>query len=308
MDQALHFYEAATGANVRVRPVLQYYAYLNFAVAVVLVYKPPGWEQYRRHGAEDLSRPLKKLSLSSPIVHVHQGAVPLFHSVLSGAPLPTTYLTLKDLLVAIPMVALELKQTFDVGPLAVKVTSGLENIGDGDGQRVGAFCQLLLIDPNNPPHWNAGSNTLPVKRFCRAIPELAAGFRVAHKESHRVVLKSKQQWTVGNRARAERFREETMFRACNFGGQFANASLVVEYMWRFDRSSPILPTMTAGLLLSFALASLSRYRANVLDRVESSKVNLLCEVFSSESDGFMIPAFRNLLYAETMYATTSEYT
>ncbi len=99
-----------------------------------------------------------------------------------------------------------------------------------------------------------------------------------------------------------------MFRACNFGGQFANASLVVEYMWRFDRSSPILPTMTAGLLLSFALASLSRYRANVLDRVESSKVNLLCEVFSSESDGFMIPAFRNLLYAETMYATTSEYT
>ncbi len=99
-----------------------------------------------------------------------------------------------------------------------------------------------------------------------------------------------------------------MFKACNFGAQHVNANLTVEYLWRFDRSSPILPTLTAGLLLSFVLASLARYRANILDRVESSKVNLLCEVFASEADGFMLPAFRNLLYAETMYAATVAYT
>ena len=99
-----------------------------------------------------------------------------------------------------------------------------------------------------------------------------------------------------------------MFRACNFGGQQVNGNLSVEFMWRFERASPILPTLTAGLLLSFVLASLSRYRANIVNRVESSKVNLLCEVFSSEADGFMIPAFRNLLYAETMYANAAAYT
>lgn len=308
LEQALHFHEVACRADVRVRPVLQYYAYLNFAVAVVLIYKPPGWEQYRKHGAEDLSRTLKKLSLSSPIVQMRPGAVPLFHSVISSAPASTSRLTLRDLLVQIPMVALELNQTFGIRPLAARVTTGLQESGEAPNQRIVAYCHLNLIDPANAPTWSPGNATLPTKRFQRAIPELGSRFRVVEKQPHLVRLESTQHWTPGNRDRAERFLEETTFKACNFGGQQVNNNLSVEFMWRFERSSQILPTLTAALLLSFCLASLSRYRANVVNRVDSSKINLLCEVFASEADGFMIPAFRNLLYAETMYVHASTYT
>ena len=308
LEQALHFYESACRSDVRVRSVLQYYAYLNLAVGIVLVYRPSGWEQFRKHGAEDHTRSLKKLSLSSGVVQMRPGAVPLFHSVLSTAVAPTRRLTLRNLLVHIPMVALELKEAFSIRPLAVRVGFSLEDRGIPPNHKVSAVIRLNLCDTNNPPTWSPGTATLPVNRFRQAIPELGSQFRITQHQKHLTEFESNQNWTPGNRERAQAFLEDVAFRAANFGGQFVGPNLNVEYLWRFERTSPILPTLTAGLLLSFVLASLSRYRANILDRVESSKVNLLCEVFASEADGFMIPAFRNLLYREAMYVNPTPYT
>src|SRR5262249_52401123 len=61
LDQALLFYDSSRNIPLRVRPVLQYYAYLNFAVATVLIYEPNGWQQYRKHGAEDLTKSLQRI-------------------------------------------------------------------------------------------------------------------------------------------------------------------------------------------------------------------------------------------------------
>ena len=58
----------------------------------------------------------------------------------------------------------------------------------------------------------------------------------------------------------------------------------------------MLPALTAHLLLAFALSSLCRYRANLLEQVLSSEISLLMEVFEGESDSTIIPAFRNLLF------------
>lgn len=66
-------------------------------------------------------------------------------------------------------------------------------------------------------------------------------------------------------------------------------------------SAPILPTISASLLLSFVFSCLACYRAHLLGRVETSRVNLLCEVFANEADSFMLPSFRNLLHGESVF-------
>src|SRR4029077_1267091 len=95
---------------------------------------------------------------------------------------------------------------------------------------------------------------------------------------------SKQSWTSGNKPRAEKFHHERCLRFLNFGGESVRAGgftgIRSDYIWMVEPDSPLIPTLTAGLLLSFVLASLSRYRANLLDRIESSQVNLICEVFA----------------------------
>lgn len=97
-------------------------------------------------------------------------------------------------------------------------------------------------------------------------------------------------------------------RLINFGGQEVDANGHVAFSWQVNSGSPLIPTLSASLLLSFVLASLSRYRPNLLDHVETSKVNLLFDVYSSEADGFVIPAFRNLLYGQTMFMSSVLFT
>jgi hypothetical protein len=62
-----------------------------------------------------------------------------------------------------------------------------------------------------------------------------------------------------------------------------------------------------GLLLAFALASLYRYRPNLLDSIESSKISLIFDVFLNEADGFLLPAFRNLIYGELLCLHRSRF-
>jgi hypothetical protein len=140
------------------------------------------------------------------------------------------------------------------------------------------------------------------------MPSLKSQYLPQQIEPHTRTFESQNEWTAGNKERAERFHIDMALKFLNFGGQIVDSRGVVQYLWWLEPNSNILPTLTAGLLLSFVLTSLSRYRANLLDRVESSKINIIHEVFANEADGIVIPALRNLLYAETMYIETVGYT
>jgi len=308
VEQALSFHDSSRTTPLRVRPVLQYYTYLNLAVAIVLVYRPNKWQTYRKHGAEDLTRNLKKISLSSPVVQVREGAVTLFHSIISDAALSSRRLTLRDLLLPIPMVSSELRHLFDVKSLALEVSHGTRISRDGSNEWVTSSFGFKLISPENQPTFDPGSANFPLGRLYRAAPALKSQYTLKQKHRHSAEFESRQRWTVSNRERAEKYHDDLALRIINFGGQQVDQNRAEHFMWRFDSTSDLLPALTASLLLSFTLASLARYRANVLDRVEGSKINLLCEVFSNEADGFIIPAFRNLLYAESMYMSASQFT
>lgn len=110
--QAIDFFEHSLDARQTIRPVLQYYAYLNFAVAAILAYRPPNFERYRSHGVHDLSHRLTTFDLPSRIVKVGRGAVPLFNSIVSGESLEGQTLRLIQVLAAIPLLGYELQSRF----------------------------------------------------------------------------------------------------------------------------------------------------------------------------------------------------
>jgi hypothetical protein len=305
IEQALAFHEASASASMRIRPVLQYYSYLNFAVAVVLIYQPDNWQSYRSHGAEDLTHGLQRISLASPVVRVRSGALSLFHSLLAEGPLPKSKLTLKHLLVSIPMVAAELHHVAGLSPTTIHVRDHLRNEGEPDKQVVrSCFTFSAAAGRNEPP-----PKAFPIKRLYSVMPRLREQYSCEPRDngSSRTFV-SKRTWTLSNRPRAERFHNDTKLKVSNFGGHMVDANCVSHYSWPVNPGLPIIPTMSAALLLSFTLSSLCRYRANILDRVESSRVNLLCEVFANEADGFIIPTMRNLLHADHLCVHSAPYT
>lgn len=105
--QGLRFLEQARKAPTEIRPVLQYYAYLNLACAVIVAYRPSGFEQLRQHGVEDTSKKLPRLTWGSKVLKITRGAVPLFHSIVSDAPLsgPKTF---REIVCGVGMVQMEL--------------------------------------------------------------------------------------------------------------------------------------------------------------------------------------------------------
>jgi hypothetical protein len=308
LDQALIFHDASRPAQLRIRPVLQYYTYLNLAVALVLIYQPLGWQGYRKHGVEDITRRLQRISLSSPAIRVRQGALTLFHSIISGARLPGQSLTLRQLFVAIPMVSAELEQAFGLHSLSLRVSGGVRVTSGEADQLAGSYFTFQLSDRDNQPSGDPGLAKFPLNRLYKAMPALHTLYKPQQKRGHTRTFESRQKWSLGNKERAEIFHDSMAMKFINFGAQEIDRTGQANYFWRVAKNCHILPTLTASLLLSFALASLSRYRANVLDRVESSQVNLLLEVFANEADGFVIPAMRNLLYAETLYVQPVGFT
>ena len=144
--------------------------------------------------------------------------------------------------------------------------------------------------------------------FRSAMPELANHYTVITKQPLRRSYTSKQRWSLGDRDQAEAFHHSMALRLINFGGQRVVDDRSVQWGWRYHPNCPMIPTMSASLLLSSVIASLARYRANVLDAVENSDLNLLCELFTTESDAFVIPTFRNLLYGEPIYVYRTQFT
>ena len=83
--------------------------------------------------------------------------------------------------------------------------------------------------------------------------------------------------------------------------------LSIQYLWKYAPRVPIYPTLSAGLILSFVLSSLFRYRPTLVRKLDNSGINLLVDVFLNEIDGLMIPAFRNLLYREELLFESSAH-
>ena len=54
--QALDFHVESRNARPTIRPVLQYYSYLNLAVAAILAFRPTGFDGYGSHGVQDLAK------------------------------------------------------------------------------------------------------------------------------------------------------------------------------------------------------------------------------------------------------------
>jgi len=307
LEQALEFHDASMAAPLRVRPVFQYYSYLNLAVALVLIYQPTGWQEFRKHGVEDITQNLRSISLSSPLIRARRGAVTLFHSIISTQQLPKGRITLRDLLVPIPMVASELEHAFGLRSLFLSVRGQALIEGEGPSQAARSCFTFQLLDSSKPVG-APGKARFPLKRIYDAMPDLKTQYRAQQRQGHSRTFQSVQKWTPGNKERADKFHNEMAFKFFNYGGQEGNPNRGLHFGWRVWPNSQLLPTLTAGILLSFALSSLARYRANILDRVEGSKIHLLFEIFANEADGFLIPAMRNLLYAETLYVHRAELT
>jgi hypothetical protein len=301
VNQAIQFHAAARGAQPQVRPVLQYYCYLNLAAAAILTYRP-GSSEYRRHGISDLTHSLKVLDLSSKVAEFRKGAIPEFHNVLCGQEL-TGAVRLKDLVVAIPMLAVELEEAFDTKKSSIVVTGSVEARSAESKEWVSKIQFTDRAEPGGRPA------RVPVGAIERVVPMLQRDYRRVGKAGHVVRYASRKSWAESSRSDAEEFHRSKLLLATNLGGRFVTGRIgaSVGYLWRYSPRVPLYPTVSAGLILSFVLASLCRYRPVLVDQLEGSRVNLLVDVFASEADGFMIPAFRNLLYREELLISAMEF-
>ena len=291
VGQALQFHEESLKAPRSIRPMLQYYCYLNLAVAVVVAYRPPNFHRYRQHGVEDKSHLLTTLNLRSVLVRAKRGAIPLFHSLISGESIEGWQFRLNELVGCIPLVRYELNELFGV-PCEC-ITAKEAAVKDDQS---GLFYSQISFHCSN----TSGSDaSLTKQRVEKAMPDLARSYRVTKRQRHMLVYRSQRGWQSEKDALHE--HKEACIRLINFGGHLISQNVLetsIDYMWHGIARKPLLPTLSAALLLSFGLASICRYRPGLAKRVERSEVNLLLDIFVAEADAIVLPAMRNLLYRE----------
>ncbi len=280
--QALDFHSESLSASRSTRPVLQYYSYLNLAVAVILAYRPPNFIGYKRHGVVDNTHSLNSLDLSSPVVTVRRGAVPLFHSTLSDVSLDGTSFRLGQLAAGFQLFHNELQAEFGKKIEQIQVTDRVEEMS-------GSFYSVF--------QFTAGGTVprISSKKLEDAMPLL----RKAYSRERKHVYRSVTRWN--SRSKALRSHNANGMKLINFGGHaisgpFADGRLT--YFWRGVSRVPLLPTLTSVLLLAFCLASVARYRPGLMQKAMVAPVYLLLDTFSQEADSVFIPAVRNLLYRE----------
>ena len=295
VEQALHFHSQSLVAPQRIRPILQYYCYLNLAVAVVRAYRPPNFQQHRHHGVEDRSHSLKDLDLRSVLMVAKRGAVPLFHSLLSGEQIYGRRFRLNELAASIPLISYELESLFGAKTQAI----GVDEKVIQDGKRYQSYVALRCADRNR------GKARLTQARIERAMPSLRLHYQKVSTSYDSIVYHSKAGWH--SQSTAIRNHRSHCLQFVNYGGHsvFLQGGLTynpsVEYSWHGISRKPLLPTLTGALLLSFGLASIARYRPVLAKRTEGSNVNVLLDTFIGEADAIVISAMRNLLYREETY-------
>lgn len=298
VDLGLTYLDAASAVPERIRPVMQYYGYMNLAVAVVLIHRPTNWEKYRTHGAQDRTGSLSHLQLGSKVVEIGDGVLGLFNCVITGQSLPrNTRLTLRDLLNPIPMLTVELKEHFNhnAGRIRVWPTVTIDTSSSK------CECQIKFEIVANGSDISANQAfPFPAAVFEEALPLLTSDFVRREITDTMALYVSKRSWNQSDFENAIAFRNKTAWQCVNFGGhsfvQESSNEESLEWIWQYHKRCRLLATLPASLLTSFLFSSLARYRPNLLDSVEETKINLLGRMFLAENPGFMIPAFRNLYY------------
>ena len=293
VGQALEFHEISLKASRNIRPMLQYYCYLNLAVAVVAAYRPTNFHQYRQHGVEDKSHSLSTLNLNSVIVRVRKGAIPLFHSILSGDSIQKREFRLNELIGSMPLLQYELKDLFLVPVETVSVEE--EIVKDNES---GCFHSRIKLQCFGPDGSDA---SLSKQRVERAMPELAQSYKLEQRERHLRAYRSLRGWNTERDASSK--HKKACLRLINYGGNHLVPGIgqsSLQYTWYGIPRKGLVPTLSATLLLSFGLASICRYRPSLARRIEESEVNLLLDIFVGEADEIVIPAMRNLLYREEL--------
>lgn len=290
IGQALNFHFESRSASETIRPVLQYYCFLNLGVAAILAFRPPNHNQYRRHGVEDKTHALSSLGLSSTVLQVKRGAVPLFHSILSDVPLDGKRIRFGQLAAGFHMFSHELQARFNKVPQHYFVTDEVREEG-GVWHSVFSFSQ---------PGDDARKKVAP-GRIEAAMPLLQSYYTrsVTDKATE---YKSSASWTTESAAR--RTHQANGIKLVNYGGHEIHSNMMgkvyTSYAWRGVSRTALMPTLSCTLLLSFSLASVVRYRPMLLDSAMRSPVSLLIATFIAEVDSVFIPGLRNLLYREEL--------
>jgi hypothetical protein len=143
---------------------------------------------------------------------------------------------------------------------------------------------------------------LTKNRLERAVPELRQFFTIISQKKDVLQYRSKNSWS--DQAAAQAWHKEKSLKAINYGGHITYVGpafqfrLRNDYQWHGLKGKPLLPTLTATLLLAFALASIARYRPSIALGVEETSLSVLLDTFIGEADSIVIPSMRNLLYRE----------
>ena len=298
VGQSLEFHDQSRLVSAAIRPVLQYYCYLNLAVAAILAFRPTNFNQYGHHGVKDRTRNLSSLDLSSLVVEVNRGAVPVFHSIMSDVALNGKKFRLGQLAAGFQMVSDELKRNFGKTTQVILVVDQLKEVS-GVWHSEFAFQLLALGEVQK----------IGVNRLEKAMPLLSSDYRLQPNSGDSRVYQSNSSWTTESAARLA--HKANGLKLINFGGHQIISSDVVPtrcaYLWHGVSRVALLPTLSSILLMAFCLASIARYRPILLQQVMASPVQLLLDTFVQEADGVYIPALRNLLYRQESVIGPPEY-
>jgi hypothetical protein len=296
--QALNFHNESKNSIPSIRPVLQYYSYLNLAVAAILAFRPSNFNQYRRHGVEDRTHSLSKLDLSSEVLKIKRGAAPLFHSIFSDTSLYNKKFRFGQLASGFHMFSHELSNRFNKKTQKYDVKDEVRNV-DGRWYSVYKFFE----------YDNKVQKKAPQKRIEDAMPLLKSDYDCNNTNATQLEYISKQNWS--NEANANKVHRKNGIKFINYGGHRIQSDALNGptniYIWNGISRIPLLPTLTSILLLSFSLASIVRYRPLLFDVSMNSPILLLIDTFVSEADSVFISSMRNLLYREEIAVGYIDY-
>ncbi len=283
IGQAIEFHEESKSANLKIKPVLQYYSYLNLSVSVILAYRPNNFNQYRRHGVEDKTHSISKLDLSSEVIKINRGAVPIFHSILSDVPLVNKKFRLGQLLSGFQMTHHEISAYFDKKVHSYSVEDQV--VKDGNKWR------STFMFRNE-----RASGKVPKKTIENAMPVLISDYIIQTNKNELLHYVSKKTWRTSQQA--EVAHKIIGIKLINYGGHRVIDG--TRYSWHGVQNTPLMPTLSSILLTSFSLASIVRYRPLLLESAMNSPVALVLDTFTAEADSSFIPSIRNMLYREEL--------
>lgn len=297
--RGLEFYSAIATSPRSVRPVLEYYAFLNFSVACVCISRPALANSTKSHGISDVSYKLNRVELGSTVATIKHGALSSFHSLFCERSLANTSLRLRDLIGAIPFISSEAESVFKIKP--VKIVPVLNQVLNDDNRATLGF----RADSSFGQYTTLGGTALK-SRIEEYFPSLQTDFVLTTTGKHTVLYNSASTWPKNSDTDFLNFVGKWNLLLTNplsvdiyKSGTISNPTYQSESSWFLYKRSPILPTPTACLALYFWLSSLFRYRADLIESIDPP-IRLLIETFAAEARLRMLSMFRNLLYMENL--------